>query len=477
MIYFDDFKVEKVTPKYRTVNGAELDWDEKIENGNYIHHSKFSYHQQAIRTLTHLEAKVHATRIWMYGNDITNFTYDIGNYEQTSGKVKLYANYFASGNCSIQVRNETSSWEEIGWFNTTGWYEYTVPAKFYPTTGPIYVRAKETTGSASFQISDWIYNATLSGSPSDVYGYTKVSTLSNQNALTVSAWINPSSCTSGTIISKALRGAIGEYRMYCDTGNLYFAVMDHSLTWHSVSTSISTGQWSHVVGRWNGSQVALYLNGNSVSTTSSSSKTSYPVDVQIGTSEAVDGFEGLIDDIKIYNASLSADEIQKLYWEGINNRRRTIVSNETERRQNWTAAVWVSDNYLLSSAYTSNQLTIDRCPEIEGNMFIVRNTTGVNCTIVDTNGDLAIKGQLITGCTASPGVRDFVVQTSSQVVMWINHSNCNMCLLGSIYEDQSSVTAGTNEFLIRNGTSNYLLKIDSSGNLYTTGYIGWNCEI
>jgi DNA-directed RNA polymerase specialized sigma24 family protein len=55
-------------------------------------------------------------------------------------------------------------------------------------------------------------------------------------------------------------------------------------------------------------------------------------------------FNGTIDEVKIYNISLSADQIYQLYLEGNNSyTNSTIVSDETSAGENWTCSVTPND--------------------------------------------------------------------------------------------------------------------------------------
>jgi hypothetical protein len=116
------------------------------------------------------------------------------------------------------------------------------------------------------------------------------------------------------------------------------------------------------------------------------------------------------------------------------------------------------------------------CPTIQGNLFIVQNKSN-NCTLIDTDGDIAIRGILSESCSSSPGTKDFVIKSGANILMWVNHNNCNVCLKGTVSQSQSSITPGSNEFLIKNGTTNYVVKIDNNGNLYAMGNVGSLCGI
>ena len=86
----------------------------------------------------------------------------------------------------------------------------------------------------------------------------------------------------------------------------------------------SVGNWYHVVGTYNkttGKQ-QLYVNGQLVNTqnhTAGNIVVPYTVnaDMRIGHSRVNNGyFNGTIDDLRIYNRPLSAQEVQGLYNNG-----------------------------------------------------------------------------------------------------------------------------------------------------------------
>jgi hypothetical protein len=67
----------------------------------------------------------------------------------------------------------------------------------------------------------------------------------------------------------------------------------------------NTNTWYHVVGTWNGTHYAIYVNGVlcDSGTNSPSSPYSYPIDLQIGRIGTYSWtyFNGTIDEVKIYN--------------------------------------------------------------------------------------------------------------------------------------------------------------------------------
>ncbi len=309
--FFDDFKIEKVGPAFRQDNGGAFDWEEKIVNGQYIYASSYPWHQQAVKSLN-LTAYVHATRLWFNGVQEAHYTHDPGNYQQTGGSVEIYINWNPGPTTGwVEARNETTGWEPIGSFSVVGGYVYAVPAKFYPTTGPVHIRINSSSGT--FQVSSYKYNASISGSPPNVYGYTKVSGLTLPDNLTVAAWINARDCTSGDIVSKSSRNYYGEYRLYCEGGNVRFSVMDHNLAIIFAGNPLPLNEWHHVAGTYDGYVIRLYYDGNLVnSITTSGGISTSTNNVQVGASEAVDWFNGTIDEVHVFGTALGSAEVAAL---------------------------------------------------------------------------------------------------------------------------------------------------------------------
>jgi hypothetical protein len=85
----------------------------------------------------------------------------------------------------------------------------------------------------------------------------------------------------------------------------------------SYANSISVGYWSHVVALRTGSTLKLYINGlEKASTTGSADNVNTNVNMEIGRLGSIGRyFNGTIDEVRIYNRSLSADEIKALYEE------------------------------------------------------------------------------------------------------------------------------------------------------------------
>jgi hypothetical protein len=139
------------------------------------------------------------------------------------------------------------------------------------------------------------------------------SSISVPNDKTFVAWIN---ITSSSVRNSILgtNGPNGYNGFYVESTGLLSFIPDNVAGYHSLpSPAVSISTWHFVALTTSGSNITLFLDGNS-----SAFVVSYPLSVtgaiKIGARGDYNGpLSGLIDDVRIYNRALSAAEISALY--------------------------------------------------------------------------------------------------------------------------------------------------------------------
>jgi len=155
--------------------------------------------------------------------------------------------------------------------------------------------------------------------------------LSLTDALTITAWVWVHDLnTYYFLVCKQPSGTAGdnypgnyEFRTEVNSGALQFGHQEaegEQYTFYTSDSSIAVGQWHHVVVTvTKGDLVEFYIDG--VAAGSSEQSTNFGVlndePVRIGgRKDGYSFFNGLLDDIRLYDRTLSATQIQKLF-EGI----------------------------------------------------------------------------------------------------------------------------------------------------------------
>lgn len=145
--------------------------------------------------------------------------------------------------------------------------------------------------------------------------------LNASSALTVSVWIKPTTLGSDydTIVAKTQTQAWGTGQFayglrLSNTGIPQFGVNTTTgITVLSGSSALLSNQLYHLVGIYDGSTVSLYINGVLNSSTSRSgtiNRMSSRLSIgDVGNDE----FNGLIDELIIFNESISSSEVEALY--------------------------------------------------------------------------------------------------------------------------------------------------------------------
>jgi hypothetical protein len=125
------------------------------------------------------------------------------------------------------------------------------------------------------------------------------------------------------------RGGFDPYQLSVDSnGNLYFAVDGATGTRSNIVTPISTGQWTHVAGTLDDATglMSLYVNGNLATQSTTTIRPFANLDptqnpaIGIGNSNDPASFNspfnGLIDELTVYNRALTAGEVLGIYKAG-----------------------------------------------------------------------------------------------------------------------------------------------------------------
>ena len=136
------------------------------------------------------------------------------------------------------------------------------------------------------------------------------------NSMTLEAWVDPKSATGyEDVLIKETPSSGLNYALYGSNSNSDPAaniVLSSGNQSAANPSGLPLNTWSFLAATYNGSSLALYVNGNLVKTTSvSGGITTSTGALQIGGDSGVGQyFKGLIDEVRIYNQALSQTQIQ-----------------------------------------------------------------------------------------------------------------------------------------------------------------------
>ncbi|MFC1800573.1 LamG-like jellyroll fold domain-containing protein, partial [Nanoarchaeota archaeon] len=218
--------------------------------------------------------------------------------------------------------------------------------------------------------------------------------LSNQE-YTIMAWIYPLSFGDnnyGRIVTKGVAsGSVAGYKLlmnnYTGTESLRLVHSSPSFSFvDSPNNSIVLNQWQHIAVTFVSGYAKFYINGANV--TGDLSINNYTIDstnpLLIG--DEADGsrtFNGTIDEVMIFNTSLSAQQIQALY----NNRTDLILTQETTAAEQWQCEITPNDGTTDGTTLLSNNLTVVSVANTAPDTIevILNSTSATNFTDEDLN--------------------------------------------------------------------------------------------
>jgi len=164
-------------------------------------------------------------------------------------------------------------------------------------------------------------------------------TLNGLTAFTVSLWTRPDSLgNNGTLWSNdgSAGGCQGEGLYFNTATDLRFKAAGVDNT---VSVPNITGEWVHVLATYDDTNKRVYFDGLLVYDVAGGAAADGDVGIQIGryNSCTSDDYYGIIDDVRVYNRAVSANEIARLYRIGLGSTaNRTSTSSDTGLVGHWT---------------------------------------------------------------------------------------------------------------------------------------------
>ena len=199
--------------------------------------------------------------------------------------------------------------------------------------------------------------------------------VSENDSVTISLWFNPEVGQQST--DSRMASSVAECVMrYVNTNNYAEFILNSITTNDRINTSMDAiipNTWNHIVGRYNGTDISIFLNGfhnGSVETIGAyTSCSTWYLGMQ-APGAATTLFNGSIDEVMFFNSSLTAEQILDIY----NNQSSRFVDEGTQVIQNIdlcyqetanvstdcgganTGVYWTENNYFYIN-YTSTGFT------------------------------------------------------------------------------------------------------------------------
>ena len=231
----------------------------------------------------------------------------------------------------------------------------------------------------------------------DYIGFVDTASLNINGSLTLAAWINPrTDATQQEIIWHGSGGVDYDIRRL-STGELRGILANISNTQLPITStsSIADNAWLHVAVTYNldENNLSLFINGvlDASTVAPGHGRIRDTGRFEIGNFFPTNntGFNGTIDEVMVWNRSLSAEQIFALW----RNQTYIIVAQETQRGENWTVEATPNNGTGDGIAVTSNNVTILNAkpvisPLILNSTNISRNDTDVNLTVYANTSDI-----------------------------------------------------------------------------------------
>ncbi|MFH1769954.1 MAG: LamG-like jellyroll fold domain-containing protein [archaeon] len=247
----------------------------------------------------------------------------------------------------------------------------------------------------------WTSNGQIGGAHNFLGSQSYISVPDSQSLhlsdMTIELWFNAdewSTTSASGLIAKRNSYATLDWELYYNhISNRIMFMMQNStaykaLFW-SANINPASGGFHHIAVTKSGNNYHIFYDGDWKQTETSSGNWDDSDNIVIGALEAneIGGFNGIIDNIKVYNRALSREQILASYNAGLTGHSaETMSKNETAKGDNWTVAITPSYGAGDGIMQTSNGLTILNSPPGQPDINVVPSPANVSDTLVASSG-------------------------------------------------------------------------------------------
>jgi len=262
--------------------------------------------------------------------------------------------------------------------------------------------AKLGQGDGSTSIPDWTSSGRVGGAfnfdgVNDFIEVQNSQLIQNLSRITVEAWIKPDKIGSDdykikSIVTKGDFNTFRHFTLVILTNNKFEFFMGDGFNYAGLESSAYAQKnvWQHVVATFNNDtkEIQIYVNGVLDSSTTVSWFTpnfQNTNELRVGWGNSDDfSFDGIIDEVRVYNRILSPEQIKNNYDSGLMSQYSgDLVSQEILKKDNVSLFVTPTDSVVDGSVIGSNNIIIQNTPPILSNV----QTTG---TDIATSDDIAV---------------------------------------------------------------------------------------
>ena len=171
------------------------------------------------------------------------------------------------------------------------------------------------------EVAGKVREALKFGGATDFIDCGKDESLDLPTAFTYEVWINPSTAGEGGAknagpLCKAIDGGSWSWQLRFNApgGNFMgFQFNAGGSVWITVEQKLDTDEWYHIIGTYDGKTAKCYLNGEMKSEANINNVNSGSDNFFIGQDGWVNVFDGIIDEVRVYDRPLSDKEIKQNY--------------------------------------------------------------------------------------------------------------------------------------------------------------------